>query len=72
MIKTVTSMAPEGNSGIAIFMVYVADAVSLSVIPSLKALALIVVVELTEMGSEYTVEEDVGSLVELCYRKPEQ
>ncbi len=41
-------------------IVYVADAVLLSDIPSLKALALIVVVELTVMGSEYGVDEDVG------------
>jgi hypothetical protein len=42
-------------------MVYVSITVSLSAMPLLNALALIVVVELTEMGPEYTVEEDVGS-----------
>jgi hypothetical protein len=43
-------------------IVYVAEAVSLSIIPSLNALALTVTVPLlTEMGIEYTVEEDVGS-----------
>jgi hypothetical protein len=42
-------------------MVYVADAVSLSVKPLLKALALIVVVEPTEIEPEYAVDEDVGT-----------
>jgi hypothetical protein len=35
--------------------------VSLSVIPLLKALALMVVVTLTETGLEYTVDVDEGS-----------
>jgi len=42
-------------------MVYVADAVSLSVIPDVKALALIVVVVLTEIWLEYSAEEVEGS-----------
>jgi hypothetical protein len=41
-------------------MMYVADAMSLSVMPLLNALALIVVVELTWIGLEYSVDEDVG------------
>jgi len=50
------------NVGSAILglMVYSAEAVSLSVMPSLKALALIVVVELTSIGSEYWADEVVG------------
>ncbi len=42
-------------------MLYVAVAVSLSVIPVLKALALITIVEPTAMGLEYTVDDDEGS-----------
>jgi len=48
-------------------IVYVADAVVLSDIPSLKALALIVVVELTVMGLEYGVDEDVGEEPSVVY-----
>jgi hypothetical protein len=51
--------------GVATFppalIVYVAEAVLLSVIPDTKALALIVVVVLTKIRLEYTVEEDDGS-----------
>ena len=43
---------------------YVADAVLLSVMPALKALALIVTVPLlTKRGLTYMVEEEVGSLL---------
>jgi hypothetical protein len=42
-------------------IVYVPLAVSLSVMPLLNALALIVVVTLTEIGPEYRVDKDEGS-----------
>ncbi len=45
-----------------------ADAVSLAVIPSLKALALMVVVLPIEMGFEYMGEDDVGSAPLIVYR----
>ena len=48
-------------------MVYMADAMLLSVIPSLKALAFTVVVKLTVMGSEYSVDEDVGEDPSVVY-----
>ena len=48
-------------------IVYVADAVSLSVIPLMKALALTVVVELIEIGLEYTAEEELGSEPSVVY-----
>jgi hypothetical protein len=48
-------------------MVYVAVAVSLSVMPVLNALALIVVVELTVIGLEYAVDEADGSEPSVVY-----
>ena len=60
---------PEEPEEESVLIVYVVEAVSLSSIPSLKALALIVIVPLfTEMGLEYTVEEDVGSEPSVVYR----
>ena len=46
-------------------IVYVAEAVSLSAIPLMIALALIVVVALIEIGPEYMGEEDDGSAPEM-------
>ena len=45
----------------------VADEVSLSIMPALKALALRVVVELTAMALEYAVDDDVGSDPSVVY-----
>ena len=56
--------AGVGSGGL---MVYMADAVLLSDIPSLKAFALIVVVELTVMEPEYGVDEDVGEDPSVVY-----
>ncbi len=50
-----------GSDGSEVVIVYIAVAVSLPVIPSLKALALSVVVRVTGIGPEYSVEEDTGS-----------
>ena len=46
---------------------YVADVTSLSVMSVLKALALMVVVERTSMGLEYTVDEAVGLVPSVVY-----
>jgi len=42
-------------------MLYVAEEVSLSVLPFMKAFAFRVVVELKEIGFRYAVDEDMGS-----------
>ena len=48
--------------------VYVAEAVALSVIPLLKALALTVVVLVIDMELEYAVDVDVGWEPSTVYR----
>jgi len=44
-----------------LLIVYIAEAVSQSVMPLLNAFAFMVVAEITRIGLEYTVEDDVGS-----------
>jgi hypothetical protein len=54
---------PAGlNIGVATLIVYVALATLLSAIPLGAAIALMVVVRVTEIGPVYTVEEVVGVL----------
>lgn len=48
-------------------MTYVAVAVSLSIIPSLNALALIIIEEATSMGLKYNVDVAEGSDPSVVY-----
>ena len=58
---------PPFEDGDTMLMLYVAVAVSLSIIPSLKALALIVTEELTLNGPKYRVEFAEGSEPSVVY-----
>jgi hypothetical protein len=64
---TAGGTSPPNEDGDIMLMLYVAVAVSLSIIPSLKALAFIVIEELTSNGLIYRVDVAEGSEPSVVY-----